>query len=48
MVYITWTFNVQTCLFDYAGQGQTGNDYSEDDYDYIGAGSFGDGHGFAS
>ena len=34
--------------FDYAGQGQAGNDYSEDDYDYAGAGDFGDGHGFAS
>ena len=34
--------------FDYAGQGQTGNDYPEDDYDYTGTGDFGDGHGFAS
>ena len=34
--------------FDYASRGQAGNDYSEDDYDYAGAGNFGDGHGFAS
>ena len=34
--------------FDYAGQGQAGNDYPEEDYDYIGVSDFGDGHGFAS
>ena len=34
--------------FDYAGQGQAGNDYPEDDYDYAGAGNFGDCHSFAS
>ena len=32
--------------FDYAGQ--AGNDYPEDDYDYVGVGDFGDGHGFAN
>ena len=34
--------------FDYADQGQAGNDYSEEDYDYVGAGDFRDVHGFAS
>ena len=34
--------------FDYTGQGQADNDYTEDDYEYIGASNFGDGHGFAS
>ena len=34
--------------FDFAGQGQEGNDYLEDDYDYVRAGNFGDGYGFAS
>ena len=34
--------------FDYARQGQAGNDCPEDDYDYTGVGDFGDGHGFAS
>ena len=34
--------------FDYAGQDQAGDNYSEDDYDYTGAGNFEDGHGFAS
>ena len=34
--------------FDYAGLGQAGNDYPEDDYDYTRASNFRDGHGFAS
>ena len=34
--------------FDYAGQGQAGNDYSEEDFNYAGADDLGDGHGFAS
>ena len=34
--------------FDYAGQGQAGNDYLEDDYDYAGAGDFRNDHGFDS
>ena len=34
--------------FDYADQGQAGNGYSEDDYDYTGPGDFKNGHGFAS
>ena len=34
--------------FDYADQGQAGNDYSEDDYDYTKAGDFENSHDFAS
>ena len=34
--------------FDYAGQGQAGNDYPEDDYNYTRTDDFGGGHGFAS
>ena len=34
--------------FDYAGQGQAGNDYLEEDYDYAGASNFGNDHDFSS